>query len=280
MNHMIAILGGDARLAELAEMLKKDGYEVCTWGLTLHNAPNPTHLERAIEADTIVLPVPLSREKGYLNCEERKLPLKELWAALRPEQRIYVGNISAEDRVEALSYGLVVQDYFTREELAVQNAVPTAEGAIAAAMEGTRVTLHASPCLILGFGRIGKLLAHRLKGMGAEVSVSARRLEDLAWIDAFGYRALHTNRLCGKLGEFRVVFNTVPHIVLDEALLQELRGDCLLIELASRPGFDRAAAEKRGLSCILAGGLPGKVAPESAAKAIKTTLYQMWEEAK
>ena len=131
---------------------------------------------------------------------------------------------------------------------------------------------------IIGFGRIGKLLAHRLRGLGAEVTVSARRLDDLAWIDAFGYRGLRTNRLAGRLGSFRVVFNTVPNMVLTEELLRDLPRECVLLELASQPGFDRAAAEARGLKCIAAPGLPGRAAPETAARAIKLTLEKIWEE--
>ena len=184
----------------------------------------------------------------------------------------------AADREAAAEFGLTLTDYLSREELAVRNGVPTAEGAIEAAMDATDVTLCGTPCLVIGFGRIGKLLAHRLRGLGAEVTVSARRLDDLAWIDAFGYRGLRTNRLAGRLGSFRVVFNTVPHIVLTEELLRELPRECVLLELASQPGFDRAAAEARGLKCIAAPGLPGRAAPETAARAIKLTLEKIWEE--
>ena len=164
------------------------------------------------------------------------------------------------------------------EELSVRNAIPTAEGAIEAAMKHTSVTLHGTPCLVLGFGRIGKVLAHDLSALGAKVSVSARKRSDLAWIDAFGYAPLHTNRLSGTLGEFRVVFNTVPHQVLDETLLAELPPDCLLIELASASGFDMDAVETLRLSYLKAGGLPGRVAPETAARAIKKTLCRLIKE--
>ena len=131
---------------------------------------------------------------------------------------------------------------------------------------------------VLGFGRIGKVLAHDLSALGAKVSVSARKRSDLAWIDAFGYAPLHTNRLSGTLGEFRVVFNTVPHQVLDETLLAELPPDCLLIELASASGFDIDAVETLRLSYLKAGGLPGRVAPETAARAIKKTLCRLIKE--
>ena len=260
-------------MAYLARMLADDGYEVRSW--CLDGAPNEGTPTEAMAAERIVLPVPLQRE-GKLN--GTKLPMGELWPRLNASQRIYAGAVSAEDRERAELMGLSVVDYFTDEALAVKNAVPTAEGALAAAMEHLSVTLHGSPCLVVGFGRIGKLLACDLAGLGARVSVSARRFDDFAWIDAFGDRALHTERLTGKLGGFRAVFNTVPHMVLGDALLSELRPDCVLIELASQPGIDAAAAQARKLHYVKAAGLPGKVAPETAASAIRDTLYKMWKE--
>ena len=67
-------------------------------------------------------------------------------------------------------------------------------------------------------------------------------------------------------------------MVLGDALLSELRPDCVLIELASQPGIDAAAAQTRKLHYVKAAGLPGKVAPETAASAIRDTLYKMWKE--
>ena len=275
MEKTISVLGGDRRMALLARSLAADGYAVRTWGLRAFGAED-VPLEEAVQSDRIVLPVPLARGKN-LNCTETALPLCALFMLLRPEQEIFAGGVKAADREAAAEHGLTLTDYLTREELTVRNGVPTAEGAIEVAMTETEVTLCGTPCLVIGFGRIGKLLAHRLRGLGAEVSVSARRMDDLAWIDAFGYRPLHTNRLAGKLGSFRVVFNTVPHMVLTDALLHELRSDCVLIELASGAGFDRAAAEALGLKCVAAGGLPGKIAPETAAAAIRQTLEKLWE---
>ena len=75
-----------------------------------------------------------------------------------------------------------------------------------------------------------------------------------------------------------MVFNTVPHQVLDETLLAELPPDCLLIELASTSGFDMDAVETLRLSYLKAGGLPGRVAPETAARAIKKTLCRLIKE--
>ena len=230
MEKTIAVLGGDRRMALLARLLAEDGHPVRTWGLAAFGMED-TALEEAAQADRVVLPVPLSRGKN-LNCTAAALPLCGLFALLRPEQRLYAGGVKTADREAAAEFGLTLTDYLSREELAVRNGVPTAEGAIEAAMAATDVTLCGTPCLVIGFGRIGKLLAHRLRGLGAEVTVSARRLDDLAWIDAFGYRGLRTNRLAGRLGSFRVVFNTVPNMVLTEELLRDLPRECVLLELA------------------------------------------------
>ena len=251
------ILGGDARMRLLSQMLAQDGYEVCTWELP--GGVNPTALCDAVKAVVIVLPAPLSKD-GVLNGTE--LPLGELWRLLRPQQQIYAGAVREEERRSAEQWGLTLTDLFSREELTVRNAIPTAEGAIETAMHQLPVTLHGTRCLVVGFGRIGKLLAHDLQAIGAQVTVSARKLSDLAWIDAFG---------------FRVIFNTVPHQVFDESLLREVAPDCLLIELASASGFDRKAVESLRLSYIKAGGLPGKVAPETAALAMKKTLCKLAE---
>lgn len=269
----IAFLGGDTRMSLLAQMMAADGRTVCSWELS--GAPEPRALCDALKAKVIVLPLPMERA-GLLS--GTTAAADDILRALRPEQRIFAGNVCEETLARAKTLGLTITDYFVREELCVRNAVPTAEGAIETAMKHTSVTLHGTPCLVLGFGRIGKMLAHDLAALGAKVTVSARKLSDLAWIDAFGYQALPINHLCGKLGDFRVVFNTVPHQVLDETLLRELPENCLLIELAGANGFAPEAVEKLRLSYVKAAGLPGRVAPETAARAIKETLDQLLEE--
>lgn len=62
--------------------------------------------------------------------------------------------------------GLRWADYYAREECMVANAVPTAEGAVQVAMEELPITLHSARVLILGFGRVGKLTAHRMGPWG------------------------------------------------------------------------------------------------------------------
>jgi dipicolinate synthase subunit A len=109
--------------------------------------------------------------------------------------------------------------------------------------------------------------------------VSARRWEDLAWAEAFGYGVEQTDRLEGWLCGYDLIVNTVPAPVLGRARLGELKEDCLVIDLASKPGgVDLQAAGELGVKVIWALSLPGKVAPVTAARAILRTVYNMISE--
>ena len=146
-------------------------------------------------------------------------------------------------------------------------------------MGSTDRTLHASRCLVVGYGRIGRLLADRLLAFGAEVTVSARKYGDLAWIDAWGCHSVRTGALAGQLDRFDLIFNTAPALILDGAKLRETREDCVIIELASAPGgVDLSEAQRLGRQVIQAPGLPGKVAPRSAAAAVRDSIYHILEE--
>lgn len=279
MKRMIAVAGGDLRMARLAELLLDGGCELATWGLEGADAPNPVPLDKALEAGIIVLPLPLCRD-GMLTLPltDETLACERLWPRLKPSQIVLGGQLG--DLPERLKneYGLNLVDYFARDEVQAANAVPTAEGAIALAMGASERTVWESRCLVTGAGRIGRTLAWRLSALGAKVSVSARRQEDLAWIRVWGCEALRTDGLDG-LDRFDFIFNTVPSLVLDCRLLAQVRRDCPLMELASPPGgIDREAAVRLGLRFIAAPGLPGKAAPLTAAEVIRDSIYHILKE--
>lgn len=278
MNKVFGLIGGDRRQAELARLLAADGNRVCTYGLDRWKPGGEGTLDHAASADTVILPLPLCKGAGVLNCEEGPVPTIDLFRRLRPEQLVLAGQVKPQQRQEAAACGLTLEDYFLREELTVANAAATAEAAIQVAMEQMDRTMLGMPCLVLGFGRIGKLLSHRLHGLGAQVTATARKPEDLAWIRAFGWRSLETGALDGNLGDFGVVFNTVPSLVLDAPLLTQLPKKCLCVDLASVQGIDLAAAEKLGLPNIWARSLPGRMVPCTAAAVIRDAVYYILEE--
>ena len=199
--------------------------------------------------------------------------------ALSPGQMVCGGRVDPVTAALAAERGLTVLDYFDREELAVANAVPTAEGAVQIALEQLPVTLHGARVLVVGFGRVGRATAHRMAALGAKVTVAARRYESLAWAQAMGYGAEKTGQLAGWLCGYDLVVNTVPALVLGEAELADLKPDCLVLDLASKPGgVDLEAAGRLGRTVIWALSLPGKVAPVTAGAAIKNTIYNMLHE--
>ena len=128
-------------------------------------------------------------------------------------------------------------------------------------------------------GRIGKIIAKMLDGIGARVYCEARKNSDLAWIKAYGYTPVHLNNVKDIFPKFDLIINTIPKVILTEEKLSLIKKECLLIDIASSPGgVDREAAKRLGVKNIWALSLPGKVAPHTSAEFIKETLLNIMEE--
>lgn len=277
----ISVIGGDLRQLTLAEALAADGNQVRVYGFEKHQETSgmTSDLDTAMQSDTIILPLPVSHDQVLLNApfHIEAIPLEEVLLRLKPGQRVFGGKISAELR-KRLS-GIPCYDYFEREELSIANAIPTAEGAIEIALSELPKTLHQSRCLVVGYGRIGKVLADRLRAFGAYVTVSARKYRDFAWIEAYGMMPIQTSEIGEHAGEFDVIFNTVPHLIFGHDVLERLDPGCLLIDLASKPGgVDFAAAKELGVRVIWALSLPGKTAPITSGEMIKKTITNIMKE--
>lgn len=281
-----AVLGGDMRQAKLAELLSADGFAVSTFAIDKIRLDSAITQEASLkdavkEAECVILPLPVTSREGMLNTllSGGLFTMREIFTALSPEQLICAGKVNDATHELATSMGLEVIDYLKREELAVSNAVAAAEGAIQLIMEETPITVCHARCLVIGFGRIGKILCHRLRGLGAYITASARSYSDLAWIRAYGYEAAETAGIDPILDKYDVVINTVPARILDESRLRRLKGGCLCLDLASKPGgMDFSAASKLGVKAVWALSLPGEVAPVTSGAIIKDTVYNILKE--
>ncbi len=161
----------------------------------------------------------------------------------------------------------------------IPNAVPTAEGAIEIAIAETPFTIHGSKSLVLGYGKIGKILSKDLYALGAQTYVEARKYADLAMIEGHGYEPLPLDNLKDHIHEFDIIFNTIPSLILDDEILAKVKKDALIIDLASKPGgIDFDAAKSYGLKVIWALSLPGKIAPVSSGAIIKDTIMNIIKE--
>lgn len=283
----ISIIGGDLRLVKLAEMLYDEGAEVFTYGIENAEetekieAKKCDSLEECIELSNITIgPIPFSSNGETINApfSTEKILIEDLMKKLNGKILI-AGSIKQEIYSLANKYQVQVIDILKREELSVLNAISTAEGAIKIAIEETAKNLHGSNILVLGFGRIGKVLSHMLYGLGAKVACEARKNSDLAWIKAYGYEQVPLSELKENLDRFDVIINTIPYMVLDSENLQKVRQDALVIDLASNPGgVDKEAIKELKIKFVWALSLPGKVSPVTSAEFIKETLYNIVKE--
>ena len=283
MKKAISVVGGDLRIVKLIEMLNADGYEVYTYGLEnsedILNLESvemcPTLKDAVSHSKVVVGPIPLSSDRKNLSApfSRNNIDLDEFVEAIKGKYLIS-GNIMIKDKLE--SNNIQCTDLLKREEFSVLNAIATAEGTIQIAMEETQKTVHGTKTLVMGFGRVGKVLAKMLHGIGAEVSCEARKDEDIAWIKAYGYEPIRLEELNDNLGKYDIIINTIPFQILDKERLELLKKDVVIIDLASNPGgVDRKIAREKGLKVIWALSLPGKVAPLTSAEFIKETLYHI-----
>ena len=276
------VMGGDERMRFLASSIAKDGYPVCVTGLEklkpCHGTAAVTPDELIERCSVIVLPLPASRDGKTLNApySENAIELSDTLAEKLRNRTVYGGMLQKITSLSRAWQEVGAEDYYRREELAVGNAIPTAEGAIGVAIREFPGTVNASRCLVTGFGRIGKNLCMLLRAMGAEVSAAARKKEDLMLMRAMGVKPLTYREITER---YDMIFNTVPAKVLSAQILNRQDAETLIVELASAPGgIDREAAEKMNMRVIDAPSLPGLTAPKTAAEYIKTAIYNMLEE--
>lgn len=255
------------------KLLRQDGYQAAAYGTA-----GETDWERAVSAEVVLLPLPLCREGDTINIEGEQRGIGALLRQMRRDQLLLAGQVKPAQAAEAAELDLNLIDYFKREELTVANAAATAEGTVQVILERLERSLLGSRCLVLGFGRIGKLLCHRLSAMGANVTAAARRPESLAWAVAYGYDACSIDRLDGALSEFDVVVNTVPAPIFGGNALKQLKPGCLCVDVASIRGIDASAAEALGLTIVWARALPGKLMPCTAGRIVRDTVFEILKE--
>lgn len=284
-NEKFGIIGGDLRQIYLAKKLQKDKNEVFVCGFENFVDFDKLKLKSLKMSDLIssskyiILPVPASRNKKVINApfSNADIVLSEKLFSNLKNKVVFAGIVSSliEDVKPS---GLYIRDYYQREDFLIPNALLTAEGAVSIALKEYGKSIFSSRCLVVGFGRIGKILAKLLKNMGAKVTASARSVKDISLAKISGFETTNVSKINEK-ADFDLIFNTVPALVLDAAVLSFLSSARMIIDLASAPGgTDKFAAEELGIKLIPALGIPGKCFPEAAGEIIADVIYKMIEE--
>ena len=284
MKENFTVIGEDLRISTLAKLLAEDGNNVFVYGMENANFIEENtkiikckSVEEAVKSSNIIIgSIPFSKSKNemYAIFSEEHIQIDELIKGDNSKKIFIAGSIS-EDSKEILEKNYMeVVDIMEYEQLAILNTIATAEGAIEVAIKNTDTILHGKNVLILGFGRVAKIVAKKFQGLSANITCAARKPSDFAWITALGYNLIDINTIETEFWDFDIVINTVPKIIVDKDRMKFMKKNVLLIDLASEPGgFDKNDAKTLDLKLICALALPGKIAPVTSAEFIKQTIY-------
>lgn len=250
------IIGGDLRNFYLAKQLLSKGNNVSLFGF--ENIEKNNVNENNIESsNVIVLPMPFTKDNKNLNLvySDNKIPVNEFIEKLN-EKIIFSGNLETKYIEKLKRNNCKIIDIMKDEEFAILNAIPTAEATIEIMLKNSRKALQSCNCLVMGFGRIGKILSNKLKSLNANVTCIPMNGEEKAWAIAYGQNIVNSNI---NLYEYDIIVNTIPKDILKEKL-RKVNKETLIIDVASKPyGIDRKIVEEEKLNFIEALALPREI---------------------
>ena len=87
-----------------------------------------------------------------------------------------------------------------------------------------------------------------------------------------GFRTIIAN-------EFDILVNTIPSVVIDRRILENLNKNCMIIDVASAPyGVDYACAGELSINAMQCPSLPGKIVPKTAGEIIGNAINKIIKE--
>ena len=237
---IFGILGGDFRYKFLYDMLCNEDHLVYSHNNKyIEDKDNNTLDEFLCKIDILIVPIPFTKDnKTLFNIENEIISVNTLIEKIiNYNIKMVFGGLIDKKLIEKLDKNNIKTfDFFEDNSIAILNAIPTAEGAIQTAMEQSFKTIFNSNCLVLGYGRCGKILANMLNGIGANVDVTYRKDEDLAYIKAYSLSPIYLYKIKENIKKYDFIFNTIPYEILNKDILKNINKDTIIIDLASAPG--------------------------------------------
>lgn len=266
----IAIVGGDEREREIARLAAETGATVRAYGFPFPDGGIPGVTQAASAAEAMrdagyaLFPIPGLAADGALYApaaDEKIVPDEELLSLLADGAHVILGTPDDRLRAAAAATGVELHEYESDTELMLLRAPAIVEGALAAAIENTDVTIHGNEVGVVGQGNIGSLLARTLNALGADVHVFARNPVQRAAAYAAGTTPHPLEELPETAPRLALLYSTVPAPVVTRDVLARMVPGSVVIDLAAPPGgVDLEAARELGLRGIWARGL-GRCAP-------------------
>lgn len=275
------IIGGDSRQIYLAEYLEMLGKNVSIYGLPEKNKKCVDDLKKAIGSnEIIILPLPITKDnRNVFSIVPIKESLEEIINCIREDKLVFGGMVTKGAESKIKKNGAKIFDYFKREDVTLMNTVPTVQGILKVIFDNIDYTLHSSRCAVFGYGRVAKVAADALSSLGAEVTVCVRKGSDISLAEINGLKGCRIADFYRCAGEFDIMLNTVPSLVIDRKILECVKKECLIIDVASAPfGTDFSTAFEFGIKALQCPSLPGKVAPKTAGKIIGNGIINILKE--
>jgi len=282
-NNHIGVIGGDKRQYHICRLLAEMGMKVISIGVEMEgavfeNVTNASSLKDVMEQCSLIIgPIPFSRDGVYITSGTYPdLEIYELNALIHSNHIITGGNINQKIIDNVVEQKGKYFDFMKDDEIAVKNAIATAEGTIAEAIRLSERNLFQSNCLVLGYGRCAKALALRLKAFGAKVTIAARSEEQRIQAEKDSMNSIHIDDIEDILSEVDFIFNTIPAMILTCPLISICKDHAIIIDIASKPGgTDFEQCKKRGIKSVLALGLPGKYSPRTSAEILVDSISHL-----
>ncbi|WP_114352658.1 dipicolinic acid synthetase subunit A [Saliterribacillus persicus] len=282
----IAVLGGDARYLELIKSLTSSddldillvGFDQLNPGFSAVKQVSMNELEPT-ELSAVILPLSGVDEFGNVETvfSNKQITLKVDWINKLPETcTVFTGITTPFLKENVAARNLKFIPLMNRNDIAIYNSIPTAEGAIMLTIKHTNITIQHANVFLLGLGRVGTTCVQKFKALGANVWSVSKNKEDLARADVMGVTPLPLEQLSAHIHAADIVINTIPAKVLTKKEIQLMGSQAVILDLASKPGgTDFSFAKARGVEAIHALGLPGIVAPKTSGEILANAIKEM-----
>ena len=263
MEKQTILLISDMRQVYLAEILTKRGNHVRCLDIRNKSTIKEQLVKLKVflnEADVLVLPIPVT--KGL-----DKEDLNEILNKNVKNDTVVMGGCFLPEQQKILEErGIRYLDFMEDEVVTEENAVATAEGAIAELVQNCPYNIEGSKIIVTGYGCCGKAIAKKLGALGARVTVLARRSEARKQAKQDGFYAVDFAFGPEEAMGAVMLVNTVPAPVVTRLMIRELPRDAYILDIASNPGgTDFACAKESGISADLVLGIPGRFSPKASA---------------
>ena len=219
-----------------------------------------------------VLPTPVSKlDKTPL----LKQKLKEELIMCKGPAVVFGGAMSEEWKSFLEVNGISYWDFMKIPEVVEGNGWITAEATLAEVLLQSARSVRGQNVLVTGYGCCGQKIAKIFADVGACVTVAVRRKEVQKQVEKDGYKGVQLSEVISVVGHMNTIINTVPAMIITNAIIENMMKDALIVDIASKPGgTDFEAAKQYGITAKLALGLPGIYTTTSSAEILKQAISE------